>query len=362
MLNECLKLAVGLSEKTCECVDDAPNGANTSWSGYYLDDSEHGVPLQFANASVDCGDGGLWPMLEKARKDGINEFLTDFAATLRTGFKNRFRRWTGQIGEKKNNTPILDSIGDYSVVCINPYKISGSEMVLREFVLYFYTANNPNKEVEIYSSEDLTTPVETVQVTVQAQQLSTKVITDAIRLPLSDKHGQPIYYFFVCDRGGDQPYNMKFWCGCTGQRRNWMNFIDPRGKTISNISELENIEPFTGHSEYNYGLGFTADIDCSGLPFLCAGKTEFEREPFYRVVAKSIQLYSTNKLISEILDSGRVNRYTIMEGEKLTWKRSKNKKEIEGRIAWLVENLPDDATDCYVCSAKRPIVKATINV
>ena len=122
------------------------------------------------------------------------------------------------------------------------------------------------------------------------------------------------------------------------------------------------------------GLVLVGSADCLGLNWICErfnssvfGRTN-DLAAWYRVLAKLTQFKAAEMLASMILESGRINRYTLLNGDILAQKRAyfeaqyynyigtveykPRKGEIfTGRLRWLAENIPANVTDCLKCKS-----------
>ena len=97
----CLDNIIGLSETDCSCFESGrPTDYNTSLSGFYLADN-FGLTMNFTNSAADCEQGGVWDILQASRTEAINRFLKDYAMTLNSVKKYRFRDVKGEIGSRK---------------------------------------------------------------------------------------------------------------------------------------------------------------------------------------------------------------------------------------------------------------------
>ena len=59
----CFENIIGLSRTDCECVEARPVDAGVTESGLYLDELD-GLTIRMAEAKRDCGEGGLWTMMD----------------------------------------------------------------------------------------------------------------------------------------------------------------------------------------------------------------------------------------------------------------------------------------------------------
>lgn len=355
---KCLEKIIGLTLNDCNCYeeDGSASFSNISYSGYYLDDSEDGITLPALDALKECGDNGLWQMMDNARREGINEFLTDFKVTVDKENEPRYRRFTGTIGQR-GGKEIIDAAAGW---IITPKCVKGSELILREIGVSFYEDSMQDDSwfISLYKWNEGWEFINSLPTGVQAKK--GVVWQDADwALPLTDHYGEPIVYLLMVEDLADRLANNKISCGCGGGKELWMNYVNIQGVSDRNGGELRKHEK---GDKYNHGLMLKADISCSGMTWLCAGESEYKREAFYKAVAKTIQYYAVNKLIGKILNSGNVNRYTLMQREHLYGKRNHNRKEIEAHLEYLANHLPVEDVDCWICRNKHGLTKNSILV
>ena len=81
-----------------------------------------------------------------------------------------------------------------------------------------------------------------------------------------------------------------------------------------------------------------------------------------RIAAKMFQLVITQKAIAAILESGRVNFYTMFSAEMLQEKRLAFSKLTDELVLYLAENMPSDVNHCWSCKQEQNFSKRTIKV
>lgn len=81
-----------------------------------------------------------------------------------------------------------------------------------------------------------------------------------------------------------------------------------------------------------------------------------------RIAAKMFQLVITQKVIAAILESGRVNFYTMFSSEMLQEKRIALSKLTDELVMYLAANMPEDVNHCWSCEASHGFSKRGIIV
>lgn len=357
-LYDCLKPAVGLSEVDCACTTtDRPEDYNTSASGYYMDDLEHGVPLIYPQSAQDCGTGNLWELMERARKAGVNEFAERMNKGLTIAKRPMFSEFNGWIGDEKHSSLIpSNNLGPIVGVRLRPTRIKGGKIRIRKISLAVSALGTYT--VSVYDANDLATPLQSYEVPVSnANNHNVFELPSELVLDATDK-GDQKEYFFLYARGASQPRNTLFTCGCGSNQRGWMPYFSyQNGVSLDTVTEAASPKYTTTAT---MGLRIFANLECDGTEFLCSDHLEFDKPDYGKVIAKVIQLLSINKLIHGIMSSQRINIYTMMNGDMLMEKMARNSEIIDNNITWLAQNLPESLTDCYRC--RKNSIMGTIRV
>lgn len=370
---ECLSDVVGITEKECPCFPvptipdpdpEAVEGATIpaydpalSHSGYYVDDSEDGLPLIFPASAKDCGDDDVFAILTKAKQDALTELITDFGSNLQEFTLPRHAEIISTLGEieRNVNVPLAVSMGNYVGILSKSRRVRGATHRI-ERIRIRASGALVNADLRILSDQDGFTADVITPITFSASSgvLTTIAITEPIVLPLTDQFGNAITYAIIYDRQGSGPYNYKLTCGCrTKPKPAWWKYTDAVGLSVAALTDIAD---YTGTPNRSYGLAIDSRFTCRSLDWLCRPHEEdWSAHPYFRVVAKVIQLMWINKTIGYLINSPKINRYTLVKNEYLLGKRNHNRKEIADRLAWLSQSIPADVVDCYQCKASNKI-------
>lgn len=358
-ITDCLEGVVGLTINPCECIEGDQGDADVSASGYFIDDMEDGIPLDWAGSSQDCGDGSLWDLLERAKREGTQDFLTNFLAVVSDQNTDRYRPAQCAIGEPKKNVALTAETGNFKFIKLTPYRIKGVVLTITGLSLQINTVGMYT--VEIREESDFDTVIETIAVDVLTPGVLTKAtITEPIVLPMTDQNGIAKVYYLVYDAGGARPYNIKFKCGCTGKPNpQYERFFSAGGGKAVTVEDA-----LIANSKGLYSQGLVVDIRaaCSSMDWICpADSGIFKSDKFYRVLAKTLQLHQINKLIGYMVNRSEPNRGVLVEKDQMYGRRNHNNKMIAERLAWMGQRVPSEMTDCYVCAdANRITTKAIL--
>ncbi len=341
---ECLEPLIGITRDQHNC-EDAPVGYDTSYSGYYLDDD---LDIKWHQ------DSGIFDDLARDKTDGINQFITDYAASLMNHNDKRYREWAGLLGQPKRNQALQNYADGEVGIRVKSGEIRGSVLVVHS-VSYYSSVNGNSVQGRIVDGED--NEVGTFEVDKVAGAKTTHEFETPLVLPLT-KNGQCVDYFFVYDTEGVAPQDIKVQAACCGRTRSkpYRKFADVWGFDATN-DYLDTSQTST----YSFGLSIDAEFRCTFTDWLCQSVKK-TLTPYMRVVSKTIQMYAANEFITRIINSNKINQFTLLRKENLYGIRNHNNKEIGDRLEWLAMNVPAEELDCANCKGSNRIKRRTIRV
>ena len=358
-IKDCIKSFVGLSSRDCNCLlPNRPTDYNISRSGYFLDDMKGGVSLKFAGNAVDCGDNGVWAALEKARNEGIMSFLTDFIENATRQNTERYKAFKGQIGKDQQTQYVfLDQSRPYVGVELRPKSIKGGVFRLKNVSISVSTALPI--DVLVYNSLDFGTPLHVLPMLGGVGVRRSVAVNHD--LPTTDEYGKAISYYFVYNRGTAMPHDNMFSCGCGGENLVYDEYLHTGGFQVQGIADLEQkvtSNTLCATDNYTMSIIIKGEWHCEGLAFLCG--LDPSDYGYGATVAKAIQLYAVNALITGLSKSNNVNFYTLLNTEVMAHQYNSNAKELREKMTWLAQNIPADGSDCYICKESQTLKKVAI--
>ena len=150
-------------------------------------------------------------------------------------------------------------------------------------------------------------------------------------------------------------------------RYNWLDWMIIGGTKGNILTERIN----SGWAVDNYINGMLLDVEfiCNVNDILCRDGVglDYANDPNAMVCAYSV-LYKTGvKLCERILRTNNINKYTLLDREKLYGKRDKYEKEYRDRLSYLSEQLttPEQInlySDCLICKPPSGMRKGNINI
>jgi hypothetical protein len=360
----CIDNIIGLTDLDTSCFGDKPSGwadTNASDTGYYLTDPKHGFSvLEEAFSTLPAGQTTVWEMLIRARSKAIMKFKTDLGAAIRNLYYQRTPdRVT--IGKVKDSS-VQWSTSDFMGIELTPEPIRYGSFFLTHIYLGLDTSGAidvkiASNEADRVSSGDAFSE-QTVNITAVANKFVRHELTTEIELPLySNIRTQDLRYRIYYEPSGQKPINNNFYC-CS-DRPHWKKVMGAHGFAVS--SSRWAAKDFEGASTGAQGLAIEGHFKCDTVQYLC-DLDNIGGEDVQEVAAVTILNLAASFLISDILDSGKINRFTAKPKEELWGRRQRHEGEYNNNVMWLANNLPRAATDCLTCKESKRIQKRSILV
>lgn len=372
---DCLTNVVGLADSDCVCYDTGrPADFDTSYSGFYITEF---VSLKFTNAAADCERGGVWDILTSARDQAIKDFVVEYGHFLANKKQSRFQPfqndYIGQFRSTGNNA--LQTASNWCGIRFVPLQIRGGKLIINSLDLALGGLLAPTAvEVFIYSSADMTTPINSVTVNLVTSNVRVSASFAApVVLDLSDTD-QDLEFYFVFEMPAGATYqNMPLLAagvangGCCGRmpesqnaamlRLNpFLQFGQWGGCESASLTDFPYQIGFTNGN--SYGLRLRASLGCDYSEWLCTLAENLqtansmlvgEKYNFGIEMAKLIQAKAAANAMDKIVDSANINKITLMSKEALWGKSKKLNNGFMAGMAWFVDNMPDSSNDCWKC-------------
>lgn len=339
---ECLEQIIGITQTNCPCVQQGLTPEeiaelSVSKSGLFLDELEGGVFLRDVQQLDKCQS--FIEMQKAAIATAVKHFSADLFAKLNERVQVRKTAYIGDIG-RPTYSGTLDVSGRLQFVKLTPNKESDAIVHL--------------DLVRIFLNEDTTTNVWLIEMKdgeTEGNILLTDELTSVngiLTLPVNaglplKKNGVFITYYVVWERiGSVKPRNIKVSCGCSGGDA-FAKHISVGGGETELFSGLSS----TNTDIYTHGFSLDVQIKCETGTLIC--KEYNENDSVALVTAFAILYKAGELLIENILNTGEVNRFTMLRNEHLWGKRNHFRKEYFTRIEYLSKSVDVSASDCYIC-------------
>ena len=347
---KCLENIVGLSETTCPCFDEGkPNDADVSKSGYFVDKLP-GLDIKLIGADVECGDDSIWSKMESALDTATNIFRTDVLASITEFATSRRKPFNGLIGEKRKRN-VINAQNNFMGVTIQGCDIKGAEFTLK--AINTYMDASAAFDVYVWNNIEDVPLLQIPGVLSVANTIKENLLTPSpdLTFPLYSTECDDLEYYIVYAPVGFNPFDNKVSCGCS-RKQVWEHWFDVQGITGDDMADRETFP----RNEFANGLILDLIIHCNTQDLICGGDNvdmDYENDSIARVIAASIQFKTGVVLTEDILNSGNLNRYTMMSRDYMKGRRSHYSAEYGSRIQWLGENIQISGNDCLACDDSR---------
>ena len=340
----CLTGLVGMTSGDCLCIDSEVTAGAT----LFVDDVEDGISLIPVKNSADCGAGSIIDIITRARVEAERDFITDY--NVLSGQTNIVRTRSGSViyGKLKSNPPISLPLNNLVGIKLMGKDITGMKVTINSLLLSLSNPANPATPRALHITDSLGND------TVISLIPGTAYTNDIILT--SDRD-----YFIYYDRAinGDIPLSNKIKCNCAGTNNALDTYYYING---FNVNTLDDLSDEDGYNNYAYGLTINLKMQCDDLNYwLCLDTDLFGTDGYYRTIAKTYQMYVIKKVISTIINSNAINRYTLLDKEILYGRRARVEKKIVDYMTWLGENLTAH-NGCYVCRQSRIMTRQSIMI
>lgn len=345
----CLNNIIGLSQNECECYDDGrPSDFNESNSGLFLDELE-GLNLRTIASDVECGEGNIWLKMEQAITNAITNFKTDLLSSIMLTQRNARKPFNGIIGQLKYKTVNVIPT-TWTGLRINPREFKGSILTIKGITTLMDT--DVLFDVFIYDNIS-STPLHTIaNVNATTGTATENPLPTPIELPLYREGYDELEYQIVYQPSGFNPLDNKVTCGCS-RTENFEKWLTLEGIQGDLIAERED----WNKNGFANGLALNVSMTCNTSEIICGGDSsdslDFENDGVALSMAYAIRFKAGEILIEDILASGEINRFTMLDKERLWGKRNHYRKEFRTRIVYISDTIDIDSNDCLVCGDKR---------
>lgn len=379
----CFENIIGLSRTDCPCVEDAPQGANVSESGLYLDELP-GLNLQKLNATQSCGGGGLWVKLERARTLAIEETSTELMACIAANSEPARGIGRSMIGEDKKVTAAAHKLTrPFHGLTLQTAKVVGGTFVIEAIGTAFKpTPGMPDTIVlNVYErEEDSSTPLATYVLPIEGNKVRWTEIEPLTLSMEALGMTNPRYWLLYEPYAGAQAMNSVINCGCGGfapywdperpqyasmqqkQGRLWADWCMAAGTYGSDLASRDawSVENATS------GLLLRVRFDCDERSTFCTGTPNYATDPIQKVLAHAVRFRAGYNLLTDLLNSTEINRWTMTAGEQMAELRKEYESEWQKRLRdYLCPELTSKANinrygDCRRCKNHHGVRRGTI--
>lgn len=363
----CMENIVGLSRTDCDCVEARPVDAGVSESGLFIDELD-GMTLRLADAKRDCGEDSLFSMLARSRSNAIEDTQTDLMAGVATKTDMRRQAGPSQIGDDKKATGEAVKLR-HAVhgMTLQLGKVRGGTFKVKAIGTGFKTSGVITVDVW---DRDTATPIASYVLAHEANRLNFTELPVPLELPMTYLGHQPARYWFTYTPVTDmRALNILINCACGGFEPYWSadtpQYDSPSQKAGKSWADwcmacgtygedMVDRHQFSTGINQTQGLALQIEADCDQMSSFCPDVPNYRTDNIQKVIAHAVRYRAGISLITNILNSTSINRYTMTAGEVLIDTRRRYEKEYDARIGWVVDQLvlPQNVNrygDCFQC-------------
>jgi hypothetical protein len=315
----CLNKIIGISNNDCDCIEENTI-ENTSISGYYINDILESGSILKLDKSLSCDDQ-IWKIYEAAKIKAIDDFKTNLLGYINQ-YNSKIVEWSGTVGNPEKANKIITNSPSVLILPITPR--SNFKNVKLTIRVGFKAADAGIISISLFNESD-PTALHTWSINTVS---NTSVYGDFFTIDMYS-NGIPQNYRLEVTFNGVRGMETKTYC-CSGPGR-WANFI--------NLTQ-----------RYMQGVLLDLKLHC-GSDWICAD-LDFEENPWAKAMARTILYMARVSIYTYILSSSKINKYSLLlEPQHLMGKIKNLNKEIELRMEWLSNNIPESAKDCWACNS-----------
>lgn len=349
----CLNNIIGITSSPCECLtenlsESEINELTISESGLYLDELEGGIKFRDVQNLSYCKT--LLDAQKEAIETAKKHFKTDLLASLNSRYKMKKNSFVGSIG-KPSFSGSLDARKRLQFLEIIP---TNSDAVVEINGFRIFLSEDVSTNVFLYELEEGKTEGNRLFDGNFESSNKTIFVPFSGKLPLK-KNGFNVRYFLIWERIGTvKPRNIETSCGCSSGD-GYTKFISVAGGEVDGFSELANART----DAYTHGFSIEVSVKCEAGNLIC---NEYDASDAVSLVTSFAILYKAGELVIEnILNSGEVNRFTMLTNERLWGKRNHFKKEYNDRINYLSQQIDVSSSDCFICRSENFFIGNIVN-
>lgn len=351
---DCLEKIIGITKENCECLQqdlttEEIAELSTSKSGLFLEELEGGLFLRNVVQLDKCKS--FIDIQKSAIETAGKHFKTDLFARLNEKYQVKKLAYIGDIG-RPTYSGTLDVNKRLQFIKLKPNKDSDAIINL--------------EGIRVFLNEDTSTKVwlfevnegETIGNILFEKEVQSVngILTIPVDSKLSlKKNGIFVSYFVIFERLGTvQPRNIKVSCGCSGGDA-FAKFINVSGGEVDGFGSLAEART----DQFTHGFALDVKIKCETGNLICR---EYDGNDAISLVTAFAILYKSGELVIEnIMNSGEVNRFTMLSREHLWGKRSHFKSEYIKRIEHLANVIDVSSSDCFICRSDDFFLGKIIN-
>lgn len=379
----CFENIIGISRTTCQCKPTMPAGYNISESGLFMDELE-GMYLDMIQAAKDCDKGNLWDMMNLAREEAIGALKTELRACITSNTEPQRPYFTGTLGDPPSTANESQTGKTFAGQAWNLINARGATLRIKRIGAAFNATSVGSIILNIHDDLDAA-PLYSIPLNTTANALNWNT-TSGIEIPLSivERPFKTLYFTYTVNPAIN-PKEMKVSCGCgnlgtvnlwhwtnplwrmvpePNTRYDWLNYLQVTGINTNAVS-LDSSVNFSTYQLLS-GLLFDVEITCDIANIIC-NETFASVDPTISLVMAHAVRYKANSiLLTNILSTPNLSRYTTRDKQYNEDKRlefiGEYDQRINGFLCPTLSKYPylNKYNDCLKCRDKFPVTRGRI--
>lgn len=357
VIPDCYDNIIGLTRTDCECFAEMPNDASDSLSGLYIDELAN---MQFIQSMTDCTNGNdLYTNMKKARDNAIQMFQADTNALLQKNYRLRRNPFNGGIGRANSFSNVTLKTGNYYGVRMYCDNVKSGILYIKQIGTMFKDTGIIN--LMVYNN--LGALIKSIALDTSANEHMQNTVD--LELPLYSPYTDHLEYYFIYQLGAIAPKVNDIKCSCGSFKPvfncakpyyavkhettyGWADWLMVGGVNISSIPDFADYDECKSDNKL-YGLTFKVELKCKIGEVICNEQLDFEGNPLAGAIALAIQNKAGEMLLSWILQSGNINRFTIINTEQHINDIANYKATYQQMIQYIVDTVNITQNDCLAC-------------
>lgn len=361
---QCLTEIVGVTQSDCQCIvqglnTDQLGKLRASKSGLFMDDLPGGVHMKALQKIDACKS--FYEFAIGARDNAIKTVENDIVIALNNQYKKDKPNFIGQIG-RMSYAGSLGVSRDWQGMQLTPHSTGDGVITLnRLFLVLNDAATVTIKILRVIVGSVMGEEVASYPVTTTPNNFTLVDIGPTpVKFPLT-YNNEAVEYYAIYDLSGApgvQPKDTGINCStCNGGIQPFSDYVNARGVQLNNTTTLN--DKIT--DAFSHGLIMDVEIRCDSEQLICR---EYKADDAVAIVLSYCVYFKAGELlIEEVLKQPDVNRYTMMDKERLWGKRNHYRAEYEWRLTYLSTSINVWDSNCYVCNktTNQPFISGILS-
>ncbi len=336
---DCFKNIIGIIENTA--IVSPPTDYNISTSGLYLLGGSENCIVKDG-----CETDYLLKQCDKAIKSAISQTIERLTSCVAEDYKQNVKKIDGWIGNKKEVAGIKE-LNNVMGIVISPNNVQNTTQHIDKLGIWVATAGS--YVVKVWKN---TTKINEFPVNVINAKEEVIFPVDITLDFYSDF--EPVNYYISYELLGATPvYNHLFTCNCNTTAKKINENIRKYGDFAGFSAESEGtIEDARIYENTGFGIMIHSTLNCESKNIICHSYDS--NDGFKAVLERAVYHKSIANLVRIIIDSKKIDQFTLLSHESLLGKISHHSKEwLDRVVGWMCGHVEVDGSGCFTCDDSR---------